>query len=88
MNESDFNQLAEDTMTAIEDAILLVAGRPAHEDFAAEVTRVTGKESRIVVLGHLQRGGSPTQNPAKRAHPIRRVTLAPDGVSRCMTPES
>ena len=27
---------------------------------AAEVTERTGKESRVVVLGHLQRGGSPT----------------------------
>ena len=27
---------------------------------AAEVERRTGKESRVVVLGHLQRGGSPT----------------------------
>jgi 6-phosphofructokinase 1 len=27
---------------------------------AAEVERRTGKETRVVVLGHLQRGGSPT----------------------------
>ncbi len=27
---------------------------------AAEIERLTGKESRVVVLGHLQRGGSPT----------------------------
>jgi 6-phosphofructokinase 1 len=27
---------------------------------AAEVERLTGKETRVVVLGHLQRGGSPT----------------------------
>jgi 6-phosphofructokinase 1 len=27
---------------------------------AAEVARRTGKETRVVVLGHLQRGGSPT----------------------------
>ncbi len=30
------------------------------ERVAAEVTRLTGKESRVVVLGHLQRGGPPT----------------------------
>lgn len=27
---------------------------------AAEIERVTGKETRVMVLGHLQRGGSPT----------------------------
>jgi 6-phosphofructokinase 1 len=30
------------------------------ERVAAEITRRTGKESRSVVLGHLQRGGRPT----------------------------
>jgi 6-phosphofructokinase 1 len=30
------------------------------ERVAAEIQRITGKESRSVVLGHLQRGGSPT----------------------------
>jgi 6-phosphofructokinase 1 len=30
------------------------------EQVAAEVARRTGKESRVVVLGHVQRGGSPT----------------------------
>jgi 6-phosphofructokinase 1 len=30
------------------------------ERTAGEIARLTGKESRVVVLGHLQRGGSPT----------------------------
>jgi 6-phosphofructokinase 1 len=30
------------------------------QEVAAEITRRTGKETRTVVLGHLQRGGSPT----------------------------
>jgi 6-phosphofructokinase 1 len=30
------------------------------ERTATEIARLTGKESRVVVLGHLQRGGSPT----------------------------
>jgi len=30
------------------------------ERVASEISRLTGKESRVVVLGHLQRGGTPT----------------------------
>ncbi len=30
------------------------------ERVASDIERLTGKESRVVVLGHLQRGGSPT----------------------------
>ena len=30
------------------------------ECVAGEIARLTGKESRVVVLGHLQRGGTPT----------------------------
>ncbi|HSQ19859.1 MAG TPA: 6-phosphofructokinase, partial [Blastocatellia bacterium] len=30
------------------------------EFVARDITRLTGKESRVVVLGHLQRGGTPT----------------------------
>ena len=30
------------------------------ERVASNINRITGKESRVVVLGHLQRGGSPT----------------------------
>lgn len=42
-----------------------VAGRPKRlggiaECVAHDITRLTGKESRVVVLGHLQRGGTPT----------------------------
>jgi len=42
-----------------------VAGHPKRlggiaEFVAYDITRLTGKESRVVVLGHLQRGGSPT----------------------------
>ncbi|MEJ5357945.1 MAG: ATP-dependent 6-phosphofructokinase [Desulfobacterales bacterium] len=43
------------------------AGRPERlggvgEKVAAELSRLTGKESRTVVLGHLLRGGRPTAN--------------------------
>jgi 6-phosphofructokinase 1 len=42
-----------------------VADRPKRlggiaEFVARDITRLTGKESRVVVLGHLQRGGTPT----------------------------
>jgi len=30
------------------------------EQVASGISRITGKESRVVVLGHLQRGGTPT----------------------------
>jgi 6-phosphofructokinase 1 len=30
------------------------------EQVAAKITEITGKETRTVVLGHLQRGGQPT----------------------------
>jgi ATP-dependent phosphofructokinase / diphosphate-dependent phosphofructokinase len=42
--------------------------KPGHEErlggvadrVAGEITELTGKEARVVVLGHLQRGGAPT----------------------------
>ena len=30
------------------------------QQVSGEIERLTGKETRVVVLGHLQRGGSPT----------------------------
>jgi 6-phosphofructokinase 1 len=50
------------------DAVLIEAARAGHVErlggvgarVAASLEQMTGKESRCVVLGHLQRGGSPT----------------------------
>jgi len=40
--------------------IIVAEGRARAEDIAAAVTRSTGLETRIAVLGHIQRGGRPT----------------------------
>jgi len=40
--------------------IIVAEGRARAEDIASGVTRCTGFETRIAVLGHIQRGGRPT----------------------------
>jgi len=40
--------------------IVVAEGKARAHEVAAEVTRATGLETRIAVLGHLQRGGRPT----------------------------
>lgn len=40
--------------------IILAEGRGRAQDVAAAITKATGLETRIAVLGHIQRGGSPT----------------------------
>lgn len=40
--------------------IILAEGKAKAQDVAAAITDATGFETRIVVLGHIQRGGSPT----------------------------
>ncbi len=40
--------------------VIVAEGKARAEDIAAEITRATGLETRIAVLGHLQRGGRPT----------------------------
>lgn len=40
--------------------VILAEGKANAQDVAAAITGATGLETRIVVLGHIQRGGSPT----------------------------
>jgi 6-phosphofructokinase 1 len=40
--------------------IVVAEGRGTATEVAAAVTKETGLETRIAVLGHIQRGGSPT----------------------------
>jgi 6-phosphofructokinase 1 len=40
--------------------IIVAEGAGSAKDVATEVTKLTGFETRITVLGHLQRGGTPT----------------------------
>jgi len=40
--------------------IILAEGKARAQDVAAAITGATGLETRLVVLGHIQRGGSPT----------------------------
>ena len=40
--------------------IILAEGKARAQDVAAAITEATGLETRIAVLGHIQRGGSPT----------------------------
>ena len=40
--------------------VIVAEGKARAHDIAAEITRTTGLETRIAVLGHLQRGGRPT----------------------------
>ncbi|MCR8631090.1 6-phosphofructokinase [Paenibacillus radicis (ex Xue et al. 2023)] len=42
--------------------ILVAEGVCKGEDIAAEITKNTGIEPRVTVLGHIQRGGAPTHN--------------------------
>ncbi|HSM61436.1 MAG TPA: ATP-dependent 6-phosphofructokinase [Longimicrobiales bacterium] len=56
------------------------------EEVSAEINRRTGRETRTMVLGHLQRGGSP--NPYDRLLSLRfgtaAVNLVRDGCFGCM----
>lgn len=40
--------------------IVVAEGKAKAADIASQITRITGLETREVVLGHIQRGGSPT----------------------------
>lgn len=40
--------------------VVVAEGRASARDVAAAITRLTGLETRIAVLGHIQRGGRPT----------------------------
>ena len=40
--------------------IVVAEGACSGEKLAKEITKKTGMESRCVVLGHIQRGGTPT----------------------------
>lgn len=42
--------------------IIVAEGVSKGEDVAAEITKRTGIEPRVTVLGHIQRGGTPTHN--------------------------
>ncbi len=40
--------------------VVVAEGKASARDVAADITRLTGLETRIAVLGHIQRGGRPT----------------------------
>ncbi|MFA5115186.1 MAG: 6-phosphofructokinase [Candidatus Omnitrophota bacterium] len=65
--EKDFNfenmchEIVEGNMRGKISWIIIVAeGKAKAEDVAAKITGMTDLETRVVVLGHVQRGGSPT----------------------------
>ncbi|MCD6583642.1 MAG: 6-phosphofructokinase [Candidatus Omnitrophica bacterium] len=41
--------------------IIVAEGKARAADIANKITEITGLETRVVVLGHIQRGGSPTR---------------------------
>lgn len=65
--EKDFNfenmchEIVEGNMRGKISWIIIVAeGKARAEDVARKITEMTDLETRVVVLGHVQRGGSPT----------------------------
>lgn len=40
--------------------VVVAEGKAKAEDIAGEITKLTSLETRVVVLGHIQRGGTPT----------------------------
>ncbi|MFA4984324.1 MAG: 6-phosphofructokinase [Candidatus Omnitrophota bacterium] len=65
--EKDFNfenmchEIVEGNMRGKISWIIIVAeGKAKAEDIAGKITEMTDLETRVVVLGHVQRGGSPT----------------------------
>ena len=86
--------VAEGAATAGGSEIYREAGgidRPARlggigEMVAASLTRLTGKETRVTVLGHLQRGGSPTalDRTLASCYGSAAVTAIAEGKFGCM----
>lgn len=57
------NRMAENFALGKRHSIVIVAeGVGKGEDIAQEITKRNGIEPRVTVLGHIQRGGSPTHN--------------------------
>ncbi|KAI4452938.1 pyruvate kinase [Holotrichia oblita] len=60
-NDTIIKQIIENRAKGKTHNLILVAeGAGGSAELAAEIKKVTGIESRATVLGHLQRGGSPT----------------------------
>lgn len=57
------NRMSENFKMGKRHSIIIVAeGVGKGEDIAAEITKRNGIEPRVTVLGHIQRGGTPTHN--------------------------
>lgn len=61
----DINKMCQEitegnTKGKISWIIIVAEGKAKAHDISSEITKITGLETRVVVLGHIQRGGRPT----------------------------